>query len=460
MILAPSSPDLLQEDEGTGPPSPGQESAPINPMPHDHDHAEVPSFRPLSDRPTDAPKASERASLSKERSNGRAIVTSNPRAIARSSIAAGAIAKLVDGTPGEGSLDRVPGLVGPRRHVLLLCCVFLSGVAAGLGGARLASSAIAFQDARSALSAVWKAVGPSRWREVPFLVDHPAPSGELALPGSRRPTVSGLSSDANQVQSSTDNPEVSSEVSALGEQFERQFAEGRLDQPGNDNALDIYRKMAAIAPNDPATIALGGHLSRAIWSLAGHAIKDARWDDALHYYGILKTLPPVPLAAILGKQSLEPSEMERDALAGASSGPVGEQPPGDDTLNGTAASQDLAYPGPIAPSPRNATAPGSERPSAIIGIAMARGDAALAAGDVISARQFYELAASNGLAHAATAVAGTYDPNFLQGKGVRGALADAEVAKRWYQKAIDGGDAEARTRLDKLLKVDQGTLAR
>jgi TPR repeat protein len=91
---------------------------------------------------------------------------------------------------------------------------------------------------------------------------------------------------------------------------------------------------------------------------------------------------------------------------------------------------------------------------------MSRGNEALAAGDVISARQFYELAASNGLAHAATAVGRTYDPNFLQGKGVRGTLADVEAAKRWYQRAIDGGEAEARTPLDKLLKVDHGKSAR
>jgi TPR repeat protein len=91
---------------------------------------------------------------------------------------------------------------------------------------------------------------------------------------------------------------------------------------------------------------------------------------------------------------------------------------------------------------------------------MARGDEALAAGDVISARQFYELAAATGLARAATAVGQTYDPNFLQIKGVRGGLADAQAAERWYQKAIDGGDAEARLRLNKLLKADQGKLAR
>jgi TPR repeat protein len=104
-------------------------------------------------------------------------------------------------------------------------------------------------------------------------------------------------------------------------------------------------------------------------------------------------------------------------------------------------------------SPSNAPTLGSSEPSAMIGIAMTRGDAAFARGDVISARQFYELAASIGLAQAATAVGSTYDPNFLTARDVRGKFTDTEAAEQWYQKGIAGGDAEARLRLDKLLKV-------
>jgi TPR repeat protein len=104
-------------------------------------------------------------------------------------------------------------------------------------------------------------------------------------------------------------------------------------------------------------------------------------------------------------------------------------------------------------APSNAATLGASEPSAMIGIAMARGDEALARGDVISARQFYELAASMGLAHAATAVGSTYDPNFVTARGVRGSFTDTEAAKQWYQKGIAGGDAEARSRLDELLKV-------
>ncbi len=499
-------------------------------------------------------------------------------------------------------------------QLLVLACAFAGGVAAGVAGTYLVNPA---PPLAAYLQAIQHTQAPTDKLAGARSVDSQTSLPAETLTGSPRSTVGGASNDTRQALSSTNNSEVSAAVSALKEQMERQFAEGRLDKPENDNALDTYKKLAAIAPNDPATIAQGGHLSAAFWSLANRARTDGRLDEALHYYGILKALPPVPLAAILGKQSSEPSDTERNppasarppvssypevaaalptpvisseaaepttpphaapaapmvmsapaagapspsqahapivaqpsdralsaeptnprdvanaapimsspantaasltetaptaSIAGptspggagsaavssgppgnqapdqsasndtatsrdlanagpvattpavganeaASPGPVREQPPGQGTPNGAAASQVVANAEPIISSPRT-TAPSPEGPSAIIGVAMARGDEALAAGDVISARQFYELAASNGLAHAATAVGQTYDPNFLQGKGVRGALADARTAERWYEKAIDGGDAEARMRLDKLLKADQGKLAR
>jgi hypothetical protein len=499
---------------------------------------------------------------------------------------------------------------------LILACAFAGGIAVGIGGTYLVHADLPLA---AYLQPILHTQAPMENSAGARSVDvRTSPLPAESPSDSPRSTVGGESRDTSQALSSTEKSEFSTEVSALKEQMQRQFAEGRLDKPENDNALETYKKMAAIAPNDPATIALGGHLSAAFWSLANRARKDVRLDEALRYYGILKTLPPVPLAAILAKQSPEPSVTEGGSSAGAeasvgtlpeaaaalptpfssseaaeptkppkaasaapivtsapaasapspdqatapivaqasgrvpsaeptnprdvayaapimssppnaaapltetaptgsiavptpavgagsaaaSSGPprhqapdqsassetatsrdianaeavatptpavganetaspgaVREQRPGEGTPNGAAASQVVANAEPIISSPR-ITAPSPEGPSAIIGIAMARGDEALAAGDVISARQFYELAASNGLAHAATAVGQTYDPNFLQGKGVRGALADARTAERWYEKAIDGGDAEARMRLDKLLKADQGKLAR
>jgi hypothetical protein len=524
MILPPSSPDLSQADEAGSAASLGGEGGQVDPAPYGHDHAEVPSFRPLNCRPADSPETSEKASLWKERSDVLAIATPDPRALARSSIGAGAVGKRVVRTPDEGRLHRVPGLVGPSQRILLLCCVFLTGFAAGLSLSRV----ISFQDVRTALATVPKALGLSGQRGMPFLADEsalsdePAKTNELpaptepgasslppaALSDSPRLTVSGLSSDANRPRSSTDSQEVSSEVSALEEQLERQLAEGRLDQPRNDNALNTYRKLAAIAPNDlplaailakdtpepsaterdastgagapatlreaaalPTPVILGGAAEPAKPPEAAPAASDVTSEHAGARSSSQATAPAVGQPS--GRApSAEPTNPRDDGSvatptsvvgtneASKSPGPVREQPPGLGAINGAAALQDVASAGPIASSPSNAEALGPEGPNAIISVAMSRGDEALAAGDVISARQFYELAASNDLAHAATAVGRTYDPNFLQGKGVRGALADAEAAKRWYKRAIDGGDAEARTPLDKLLKVDQGKSAR
>jgi hypothetical protein len=78
-----------------------------------------------------------------------------------------------------------------------------------------------------------------------------------------------------------------------------------------------------------------------------------------------------------------------------SSGPAGNQAPDQGAASETAASPDVANAKPNVSSPSNAATLGSSKPSAMIGIAMARGDEALARGDVISARQFYELASTN-----------------------------------------------------------------
>jgi len=78
--------------------------------------------------------------------------------------------------------------------------------------------------------------------------------------------------------------------------------------------------------------------------------------------------------------------------------------------------------------------------------ALERGDEAMRQRDVIAARRFYEFAASAGVAGAATAVARTYDPLYLQQVGVRGVQADTAAALRWYKRASEEGDPAARPR--------------
>lgn len=75
---------------------------------------------------------------------------------------------------------------------------------------------------------------------------------------------------------------------------------------------------------------------------------------------------------------------------------------------------------------------------------VARGDAFLAAGDIASARLFFERAADAGDGGAAMRMAMTYDAAFLDRAGLHGLGGDPEQATFWYRRArvLGGGKAE------------------
>jgi len=107
------------------------------------------------------------------------------------------------------------------------------------------------------------------------------------------------------------------------------------------------------------------------------------------------------------------------------------------------------------PAPAPAAAPAvSSNPQ--VDALMARGDDLLATGDVSAARLFYQRAAEQGSAAAATAVGQTYDPAVLELLRVRGARGDAQIAAEWYRKAIAAGDRQAEIRLKRLLARTPG----
>ena len=76
-----------------------------------------------------------------------------------------------------------------------------------------------------------------------------------------------------------------------------------------------------------------------------------------------------------------------------------------------------------------------------------RGDQLMALKDVSAARRFYEFAANAGNAHAAAALAKTFDPGFFRQAGVIGLRPDPALAATWYRKAAALGDREAGARL-------------
>jgi hypothetical protein len=82
-----------------------------------------------------------------------------------------------------------------------------------------------------------------------------------------------------------------------------------------------------------------------------------------------------------------------------------------------------------------------------------KGNEYLRVGNILIARQFYLRAAENGLSEAAFAFAESYDPNELaKVKIVAGVEADAALAKRWYERAMQLGFPEAAERLSELTR--------
>jgi hypothetical protein len=109
------------------------------------------------------------------------------------------------------------------------------------------------------------------------------------------------------------------------------------------------------------------------------------------------------------------------------------------------AGETIAMAEPIAPAPAVEAPPSAE--SAMM---VRRGNELLAAGDIISARRFFERAAAAGDAAAACGVGKSFDPVFLREIGARGLSGDAASAIVWYNRAAAAGDREAQARLQRL----------
>ena len=85
-------------------------------------------------------------------------------------------------------------------------------------------------------------------------------------------------------------------------------------------------------------------------------------------------------------------------------------------------------------------------PAEVIAL-VARGDAYLSAGDIASARLYYERAADAGDGGAALRLGATFDPAFLKRAGVRGAPGDPVRALSWYHRAYELGETAAADQL-------------
>src|SRR5262249_38978172 len=95
----------------------------------------------------------------------------------------------------------------------------------------------------------------------------------------------------------------------------------------------------------------------------------------------------------------------------------------------------------VAPPPPGAGGP--RLPAVETAALVARGDAFLAAGDIASARLFFERAADSGDSLAAMRMAVTYDATFLNRAGLRGLGSDPGRVAFWFRRARELGDGKA-----------------
>jgi hypothetical protein len=91
-----------------------------------------------------------------------------------------------------------------------------------------------------------------------------------------------------------------------------------------------------------------------------------------------------------------------------------------------------------------------QTPSIEVAALVSRGDGFLNAGDITSARLFYERAADAGSAAAALRLGATFDPGFLSRTGIHGISVNLAQAAFWYRRARDLGDAAAADWLEGL----------
>jgi hypothetical protein len=105
---------------------------------------------------------------------------------------------------------------------------------------------------------------------------------------------------------------------------------------------------------------------------------------------------------------------------------------------------------PIAPSAVSPPSVGPRLSVTEIDALMARGDAFFRAGDLTSARLYYERAADAGDGHAALQLGASFDPVILGLVGARGVTGDPAQALSWYRRAQQLGMAEAEQRIKSL----------
>jgi hypothetical protein len=251
----------------------------------------------------------------------------------------------------------------------------------------------------------------------------------------------------------------------------------RFDEIGDDEGIDFLRHQLAFRHSQDETRHGRPILFRSLAVLGVLAALGVGASLALHYVRIpdVKTLdeqslapagnpspsgaPPQPAPQASPSAAVLPPTPEPPKPQAAPAVPTPaplrpEQMPQPNASVPTPAAPPAAAT-PQAPSPPVQSPPVQSRArqhlsAADIAALVTRGDAFLSAGDIASARLFYERAADAGDSAAALRLGATFDPNFLGRVGVRGNPGDPARAASWYRRARDLGDAAAAERLKNL----------
>ena len=150
--------------------------------------------------------------------------------------------------------------------------------------------------------------------------------------------------------------------------------------------------------------------------------------------------PPSPKApALAAAEPATKSALPSDSRALGALQPKLQPPPRD---TDTAVTTTPSTPPPVSSFERP--------PAAELVVLVRRGDEFLAAGDIVSARNFFERAAKSGDPEGALGLGKSYDPLYLRQAGVRGVGGDPAKAATWYGSAAVAGNAEAALRLKRL----------
>ena len=249
-----------------------------------------------------------------------------------------------------------------------------------------------------------------------------------------------------------DRSEATAEIWATNSTVQAQAQESRGSEAGwpdatrdsTDGAASMLREPPATVPQQAAEAA---HDTDPAWTHATEPMTAATAVPAATEF--LKTAPEAHDIASAGP--LEP-RIGLKANAGGAGGW-----PSRDRSGRTAGRSPPARPrsGRPAPVPRIAEiAPEDPRFKTMAADALVtRGDTFFAAGDLASARLFYEHAVAAGNAVAALRLGGTFDPGFLARAGIGRVQGDAAIALYWYRQARDLGNSNAEILLKKMEKL-------